>query len=96
MSSLRNKAAALVHALRQVLAIEEENGFSDKAVAGGLDRFLVTLRSASATHPALKALSDHGLLSISYGDVNLSQRQRWAKEIFRVLGEAPPQRHCRE
>lgn len=92
MSSLRNKAAALVHALRQVLAIEEENGFSDKAVAGGLDRFLVTLRSASATHPALKALSDHGLLSISYGDVNLSQRQRWAKEIFRVLGEAPPTR----
>lgn len=79
-----------VRALRNILDMEAANGFPDKAVTGGLDRFLETLRGQVGATPALKPLEEHGLLSIAYAELDPSQRERWADEARRFLGGARP------
>ena len=39
----RDQGLARVKALRNILALEIDNGYQDKAVSGGLDGFLKTL-----------------------------------------------------
>ena len=79
-----------MRALRNILDMEAANGFPDKAVAGGLDRFLETLRGQAGADPALKSLDEHGLLSVAYGELDATRRQRWADEARRFLGDARP------
>ena len=70
--------------------MEARDGFDNRAVAGGLDKFLGTLRGQANAHPALKALDAHGLLNAEYASFDVAQRQRWAETVGRSLGEAPP------
>ena len=80
-----------MRALRNILAIwRPANGFPDKAVAGGLDRFLETLRGQANANPALKPLAEHGLFSVVYGELDPARRERWVDEVRRFLGEAQP------
>ncbi|MDE2838524.1 MAG: ATP-dependent DNA helicase RecG [Chloroflexota bacterium] len=82
--------ASQVRALRNILDLETANGFADKAVAGGLDRFLATLRGQVGADPALKALDERGLLSVAYAEFDATRRERWADEVRRFLGDAGP------
>ena len=77
-----------MRALRNILDMEAANGFADKAVAGGLDRFLETLRGQAGTAPELKTLDELGLLSIAYAELEPARRERWADEARRFLGDA--------
>ncbi len=79
-----------MRALRNILDMEAANGFADKAVAGGLDRFLETLRGQAGTAPELKTLDELGLLSIAYAELEPARRERWADEAHRFLGDARP------
>ena len=79
-----------MRALRNILEMEAANGFPDKAVTGGLDRFLETLRGQANANPALKPLAEHGLLSVVYAELDPVQRERWADEARRFLGDAQP------
>ena len=81
-----------MRALRNILDMEAANGFADKAVAGGLDRFLETLRGQAGADPALRALDERGLLSVAYVEFDAGQRERWAGEARRFLGDRPAPR----
>lgn len=84
--------ASKVRALRNILDMEAANGFADKAVTGGLDRFLETLRGQTGADPALKSLDERGLLSVAYGEFEAARRERWADEVRRFLGDRPTPR----
>ena len=81
---------AQVRALRNILGMEAANGFADKAVSGGLDGFLATLRARANADPALKSLDERSLLSVAYAELDAGQRERWADEVRRFLGDARP------
>jgi ATP-dependent DNA helicase RecG len=63
--------------LRKVLKLEQAKGYSDKAVMGGLDRFLRNLS------PPDKNLSR--LLSLNYSALDTQARERWIKNILSQL-----------
>ena len=84
--------ASQVRSLRNILDLETANGFADRAVAGGLDRFLATLRGQAGADPALRSLDERGLLSVAYAEFDATRRERWAEEVRRFLGDrsTPP------
>ena len=85
-------SAGRLRALRNILAMETANGFADRAVSGGLDGFLRTLLGDADADPAIRWLADHGMLSVGYGELDATMRERWARETERLLatsGEAP-------
>ena len=79
-----------VRALRNILDMEAANGFANKAVAGGFDRFLETLRGQAPADSALRSLDERGLLSVAYAELDAARRERWADEVRRFLGDAQP------
>ena len=81
-----------MRALRNILDLEAANRFADKAVAGGLDRFLATLRGQVGADPALRSLNERGLLSVAYAEFDSTRRERWAEEVRRFLGDRPTPR----
>ena len=79
-----------MRALRNILTMESANDFPDKAVTGGIDRFLETLRKQAGAAGPLKALEASGLLSVVYAELDASQRKRWAGEVGRLVGDGRP------
>ena len=65
--------------------MEAGEGFPNKAVKGGLDKFLATLRREADADPALTPLTERGLLSVAYAELDAPQRERWAREVQRFL-----------
>ncbi|MEX2599552.1 MAG: ATP-dependent DNA helicase RecG, partial [Dehalococcoidia bacterium] len=66
-------------------------GFQDQAVTGGLEKFLQTVQAESASHPALRALAESGLLSVGYATLDPARRERWAREVQSMLdAQLPP------
>jgi ATP-dependent DNA helicase RecG len=63
-----------IESLRKVLKLEQAKGYSDKAVMGGLDRFLHNLS------PPDEKLSH--LLSPNYSALDTGARERWIKNIL--------------
>jgi ATP-dependent DNA helicase RecG len=77
-----------IESLRKVLKLEQAKGYSDKAVMGGLDRFLRNLS------PSDKNLSR--LLSLNYSALDTRAREEWVIDTLKKLdaGERstpPPQ-----
>ncbi len=66
-----------IESLRKVLKLEQAKGYSDKAVMGGLDRFLRNLS------PPDEKLSR--LLSLSYSALDAKAREKWIKNILGQL-----------
>ncbi len=87
--------ASQVRALRNILDMEAANGFANRAVTGGIDRFLETLRGQVGTDPALKSLDERGLLSVAYAELDAARRERWVDEVRRFLGDRPTPRPAR-
>ena len=81
--------AERLRALRNILALESKNGYQNRAVAGGLDRFLERLRADPVPHPALRELIGLGMLNVAYGALSAERRETWVREAERVIGETP-------
>ncbi len=90
MTTKPDQGARLVRALRDILRMEADKGFPNEAVRGGLDKFLANLQREAGAHPAVRALADHGLLSVGYAELDPTRRGRWAAEAGRFLGDAAP------
>ncbi|MFC1874205.1 ATP-dependent DNA helicase RecG [Chloroflexota bacterium] len=75
--------------LRKVLELENQKGFADSAVIGGLDRFLGNWTHqtiASITAPQLlKHLNK--LAKSNYASLSREQRQQWVKQVLDFLAE---------
>ena len=76
-------------AFQAILALEAETGYRDRAVSGGLERFLQTLLRDQKLHPRLRSLADHGMLTVAYGELDARRREAWVGEAERLLGGAP-------
>jgi ATP-dependent DNA helicase RecG len=78
--------------LRKVLELEHKKDYSDSAVFGGLDRFLVkwvAQAEGNITDPGLlKRFHKLQLHKTSYASLNKEQRRQWAKEMLSFLAEA--------
>ncbi|MEX2431661.1 MAG: DEAD/DEAH box helicase, partial [Dehalococcoidia bacterium] len=86
-----HQGAERLKALRNILEMETTKGFQDKAVTGGLEAFLSTALRDAGGHPALKALADHGMLSVAYASLDVAKRERWVRETQRMLeAQLPP------
>jgi len=78
-----------IEPLRKVLELEREKGYADKAVIGGLDKFLrrwAAQALESITSPPLMA--DFRRLRLDdprYALLNQQQRQKWIADIFTFL-----------
>ncbi len=83
-------------ALRKVLDLEKKKGFSDRAVIGGLDRYLRNwaVNVDGLASPALfHRLKELGLLEPRYSVWDQERRQQWVEEVLAFLegiGKAPP------
>jgi ATP-dependent DNA helicase RecG len=78
-----------VEPLRKVLELEREKGYSDRAVIGGLDKFLrrwVTQAAASIATPRLLAdFKKLRLDDVKYASLTEEQRRKWLADIFALL-----------
>ena len=86
----RPDPAKQLEAFRKIVAAEANDGYRDRMVTGGLDRFLERLRPNAKDHPALKTLDELGLLSVGYRGLDVEQRKKWLRETERYIGEGPP------
>ncbi|MFH1482786.1 MAG: ATP-dependent DNA helicase RecG [Chloroflexota bacterium] len=83
-------------ALRKVLDLEKKKGFSDRAVIGGLDRYLRNwaVKADGLASPALfHRLKELGLLEPRYSTWDQERRQQWVEEVLAFLEgleKAPP------
>jgi len=75
--------------LRKVLELEREKGYADKAVIGGLDKFLhrwAAQALASITDPRLMAgFRKLRLDDPKYASLNQQQRRKWIADIFAFM-----------
>ncbi|MFA5078877.1 MAG: ATP-dependent DNA helicase RecG [Dehalococcoidia bacterium] len=86
---------------RTVLNLEARSGFADRAVIGGLDRFVV--RWVSQGSPGRDFLSSHPRLktllagSPSYAGRSIDERRAWIEQVLRELdrSEMPPEAKAR-
>ncbi|MFB3097512.1 MAG: OB-fold nucleic acid binding domain-containing protein, partial [Dehalococcoidia bacterium] len=72
---------AWVAPLTKILELEDTNGFADKAVVGGLDRFLQRWAESLASFLGKEDGKDdliQELVHNSYGEMSPSQRAKWA------------------
>jgi len=76
--------------LRKILELEEQKGYSDSAVFGGLDRFLRNWSSGnigSIASPRLLKRFRHLFISSSYASLIEPQRREWVSNVLRFLDE---------
>jgi len=78
-----------LRALRRILALEADNGFANRAVTGGIDRFLQTLARGAADNLEVHRLAAEGLLSADYAALTAAQRERWVERVRHVIGDPP-------
>jgi len=69
--------------LRKILELEQARGYSDRAVAGGLDRLL---RNLTPTDNRLAKL-----LTQNYSSLDITSRREWVNGILKELEPAKPQ-----
>jgi ATP-dependent DNA helicase RecG len=70
--------------LRSILQLEESRGFDNRAVVGGLDKFLQLWSQAMVSHLSDPALA-HQLTESSYGLMSTEERHQWVSRWRAVL-----------
>ena len=84
--------ASRLETFHRILRLEEERGYDDRAVMGGLDRFLAAWRQELAQEPQ-GALLDHlttlGVFQGDYASRTVEQRGVWASRVLEDLSSAP-------
>lgn len=81
-----------IDSLRNVLELERRKGYTDKAVIGGLDKYLhnqAGLIRQSITDPQLlKGFDELNLARSNYGSYGAAERKKWMAEVFGWLDKA--------
>ncbi|OGN97625.1 MAG: ATP-dependent DNA helicase RecG [Chloroflexi bacterium RBG_13_51_36] len=81
-----------IDSLRNVLELERRKGYNDKAVIGGLDKYLHNqagqIRQSISDRQLLKGFDGLNLAGSSYGSYSLDERKRWMADIFSWLDKA--------
>ena len=84
--------ASRTETFHRILRLEEERGYDDRAVMGGLDRFLAAWRQEMEGEPQA-ALLDHltrlGVFQGSYASRTVEERGAWARRVREELTAAP-------
>ena len=84
--------ASRTETFHRILRLEEERGYDDRAVMGGLDRFLAAWRQELEGEPQA-ALLDHltrlGVFQGSYARRTVEKRATWARRVREELTSAP-------
>jgi len=77
---------ATIDSLRKILELERQKGYSDKAVIGGLDRYLHKQAGQirqSVNNPQLLAEFDElNLANSNYSSIDVDERKKWTKRLF--------------
>ncbi|MEK7849082.1 MAG: DEAD/DEAH box helicase, partial [Chloroflexota bacterium] len=77
--------------LRRILRLEQERGYDDRAVMGGLDRFLGRQGPAAAQglgHPGLlRRFQEMGLTAPRYAGLSPQERAQWVARVLSFLEE---------
>jgi ATP-dependent DNA helicase RecG len=87
-----------IDSLRNVLELERRKGYSDKAVIGGLDKYLHRqagpIRQSINNPQLLSEFDELNLFRSDYGSYSLGERKRWMAKVFNWLDKAgrPPRR----
>jgi hypothetical protein len=80
-----------IDSLRNVLELERRKGYTDKAVIGGLDKYLHKQAEAirqSINDPQLvKGFDELNLAKSNYGSYSVDERQRWIANVLGWLDE---------
>ena len=84
MASQKSGTASWAGAFQNILKIEESHGFDNKAVMGGLDKFIARFVDEMAA-PAAGAGDAKFLLKESYDAMSAATRAKWAAKWREVL-----------
>ncbi|MFC1939898.1 OB-fold nucleic acid binding domain-containing protein, partial [Chloroflexota bacterium] len=78
-----------VESLRKILELEEQKGYSDSAVIGGLDRFLRNWSGQAiksiTTPQLLKRFNKLHLVNSNYASLTREQRKEWVNDVLGFL-----------
>lgn len=86
MATQESGSPAWAGTFQDILNIEESHGFDDKAVMGGLDKFVA--RFSDEMSAQAKEDKDF-LLKESYGSMSVPMRVQWVAQWREALGEPP-------
>jgi ATP-dependent DNA helicase RecG len=75
-----------IDSLRNVLELERRKGYTDKAVIGGLDKYLHKqagpIRQSINNPQLLKGFDELNLARSNYGSYSIDERKRWMANVF--------------
>jgi ATP-dependent DNA helicase RecG len=75
-----------IDSLRNVLELERRKGYTDKAVIGGLDKYLHKqagpIRQSINAPQLLKGFDELNLAKSDYGSYSVDERKRWMANVF--------------
>jgi ATP-dependent DNA helicase RecG len=81
-----------IDSLRSVLELERRKGYSDRAVIGGLDKYLHSqagqIRQSINDQQLLRGFDGLNLARSDYGSYDVDERKRWIADIFAWLEKA--------
>jgi len=80
-----------IDSLRKILELECQKGYTDKAVIGGLDKYLhkqaEQIRQSVNNPQLLRAFDELDLANSNYGSYGMDERKRWITSVFGWLDE---------
>ena len=93
MATQESGSPAWADAFQNILKLEESHGFDNKAVLGGLDKFVARF----ADEMAGQALNDENfLLNESYDSMSPAVREQWVVQWREALGDQPDPKRPRK
>jgi ATP-dependent DNA helicase RecG len=82
----QGQKVADIDSLRNVLELERQKGYTDKAVIGGLDKYLHRqaglIRQSINVPRLLKGFDKLNLARSNYGSLDVDERKRWMTNVF--------------
>jgi ATP-dependent DNA helicase RecG len=80
-----------IDSLRNVLELERRKGYTDRAVIGGLDKYLHNqagqIRQSVNNPQLVKAFDELNLARSNYGSYSVDERKKWIANVFDWLDE---------
>ncbi len=80
-----------IDSLRKILELECKKGYSDKAVIGGLDKYLHKqagqIRQSINNQQLLAEFDNFSLANSNYGSSNVDKRKKWIMRVFDWLNQ---------
>ena len=89
MTAPATNTSAWIEPFRKILELERANGFNDRAVSGGMDRFVQHWAEAMAGYLGTTHTAGQ-LVNPSYSRMSSAARNRWAAQWRSLLDTAPP------